>query len=188
MDQVWQTLFSGNSECDFKIAFKLPYTSALSKNRLFKGYRRGGGFFTPKDVIVTKETIKQKIKESLQGRVFVDNKIYVSIFVAKPNARGDAINVIDSLMDAIQDAIGVNDKWYSIQRLDWTISRLNPFIFVSIGQKNEPLESCRYCGRLLPLSFFTKNASRKNGVTQECKECLHLATKIMEDEVEKTAN
>lgn len=50
-------------------------------------------------------------------------KVYISIFAELSNHRGDAVNLIDTLMDSIKVAIGVDDRWFAIKSLDWEIRK-----------------------------------------------------------------
>jgi hypothetical protein len=109
----------------------------------------------------------------------VQNKVWLDIFVQKPNHKGDAVNVIDLVCDAVKDAIGLDDRWFCIRRLDWEIVKENGRVFIGVGQEDvENVQVCSYCGQLLPLTTFTKYRSRKLGVGRECKECRALGRKL----------
>lgn len=178
-DEVWDTLFSPSSLIDKKIALKIPFDINFSKNALWRGIGRGHVFIRKEVKDVKNNLIAEITKFMKEGNItFKQNKVYVSLYVAKPNARSDAINLIDSIMDSIKEAIGVDDRWFCIERLDWTIVKENPFIFVSIGQKDEELQVCSYCGRLLPFSNFGIKSNTKQGISRECKQCLSLARKL----------
>jgi hypothetical protein len=92
--------------------------------------------------------------------------------VQKPDARGDALNVIDAVSDAIKGVLGVDDRWYSVKRLDWQIVKDDPQIYIGISQKSDgDKRICSYCGRILTLDMFWKDKSNRMGVGRECKEC-----------------
>jgi hypothetical protein len=103
----------------------------------------------------------------------------VSIFVQKTNHRGDAINVIDLVCDAIKDAVGLDDRWYSLSSVDWEIVKANPRIFISIGQdSDEDCQVCSHCGDIKALSAFNRNVHARMGVTRICKDCRVAGRKL----------
>lgn len=102
----------------------------------------------------------------------MQNRVWLDILVQKPNQRGDAVNFVDLICDAAKSAIGIDDRWFSIRRLDWQIVKDDPKIYIGIGQEDVPaVQACSSCGRLLPFSEFHKNTRLQNGVSRNCKEC-----------------
>lgn len=65
---------------------------------------------------------------------FKPGKIWLSIFVEMPTARTDAINLLDLIADGVQDGIGINDRNYSIWRLDSEVVKFDPQIYIALGQ------------------------------------------------------
>jgi hypothetical protein len=167
-------IFDGETDLSKNIRIKIPYNTALSKNALFGfGNRRVYMKETGKKI---KEEIFYLIKSEVnkQNIVFVPDKIWVGILVQKPSMNGiDPINVIDLICDAIKEAIGVDDKWFSIRLLDWQIKKENPQIIIEIGQSSDniPKKTCRYCGRIVPLDNMVKNKTSKDGYSTQCKDC-----------------
>jgi tRNA G26 N,N-dimethylase Trm1 len=40
-----------------------------------------------------------------------------------------------------------------------------------MDNNNEQLKKCSHCGRMLPVSEFYKNSGKKDGLSNNCKEC-----------------
>lgn len=100
------------------------------------------------------------------------NKVWIDILVQKPDHRGDAVNVIDLVCDALKDALPVDDRWFCIRRLDWEIAKENPRLFIGIGQaSDQDCQICSYCGQIKELEAFNRSRSRPLGVGRECKDC-----------------
>ena len=113
------------------------------------------------------ELIVHRLREATKGIMVYRNKVWIDIFVQKPDHRGDAINFLDLIADAIKEAIGIDDRWFSIRRIDWQIVKEKPRIFIGIGQDEQDLfdaKICSYCGRILPEKCFGKSK-------RECREC-----------------
>lgn len=83
------------------------------------------------------------------------------------------------MLDAVQEATGLDDRWYSVRRLDWRIVKLNPKIYVGIGQETtEDALACSYCGRVLPLESFGRNAANPLGRSRTCRECSRAGDRV----------
>ena len=158
----------------WSFGFKFPFSSALSKNAIWR-LNGKGHIFNRKESNDMRGMITLLVKNAIRKNniKIVQNKIWLDIFVEKSNARSDAVNVIDLLCDGIKDAIDIDDRWYSIKRLDWSIVKDDPHVYVTIGQESDvPVQACSYCGRLLPYENFHKNSRSNNGIGRECKECM----------------
>ncbi|MDR0474542.1 MAG: RusA family crossover junction endodeoxyribonuclease [Treponema sp.] len=148
----------------WQVTIAIPFSYSGSKNHLWsttgKGhvYRRG-------ESNAMQEQIALMLKCALSGKKIYRNKIWIDIYVQKPDHRGDAINFVDLIADAIKTSVGIDDRWFSIRRLDWQIVKENPRIFIGIGQEATfDAKICSYCGRILPEEMFGKSK-------RECKEC-----------------
>jgi hypothetical protein len=112
------------------------------------------------------------MQSALRGRDIKQNKLWIDLFVQKPDARGDAVNLVDLVCDALKKAAGVDDRWFSIRHLDWEIVKVNPQIFVGLGQEEvSDVQACSCCGRLLTFDAFGKRKSNKSGIGRVCYEC-----------------
>lgn len=106
------------------------------------------------------------------GGEWFDGKVWIDLFVEKPDARSDAINVLDLICDAVKVAIEVDDRWFSIRRVDWSVVKFEPRIYVAVTQAvSEHHRVCSYCGVIKPLGDFAKNRSGPHGHGRECSRC-----------------
>jgi hypothetical protein len=147
----------------------VPFDWAFSKNAVWR-HGRGGHVYARKEAVDCRAGLAAALARS--GGKWFAGKVWIDIYVEKPNHRGDATNVIDLVCDAVKDAIGVDDRWYSIRRLDWSIVKDNPRILVGVAQDAvEDHQVCSHCGRVLVLEEFGKNSSAKNGRARVCRDC-----------------
>lgn len=164
--------FAGDVNLIWKVSVSVPFDWAASKNHLFT-LRRQGHVALRQEGRAFRDALAYTIKSAMTGQKVVQNKVWIDIFIQKPNQRGDAANFVDVICDAIKDAIGVDDRWYSIRRLDWQIVKDDPRIFVGIGQDTTTeVQACSSCGRLMEYHHFHKNKGTKAGISRNCHSCL----------------
>lgn len=126
----------------------------------------------PRESKRKREEIATSIRIGLKDRKVAHNKVWIDILVQKPNHRGDAINVIDLVCDAVKNAVPVDDRWFCIRRLDWEIVKDDPQLIIGIGQETtEDAQVCSFCGQIKPLDAFNKDKRQSLGVGHECREC-----------------
>lgn len=114
-------------------------------------------------------------KEALKGRRIAHRKTWVSFFVQKPNHKCDAINVVDTVCDALKKVMGLDDRWFSIGQVDWEIVREQGRIYIRVAQESdEDTLSCSHCGRVLTLDNFHKNRSGPLGRGRVCLDCTRV--------------
>lgn len=148
-----------------------PFSFNLSKNAIWRNNGRGHVYMR-KEARVARTRLTESVREAAKNIDVKQRKLWIDIFVQMPNHRGDATNVVDTVCDAIKDAVGIDDRWFAIRKLDWQIVKDDPRIFVGIGQEDGPeIQACSLCGQLLPFSAFTKHKRAKNGIGRECKGC-----------------
>jgi len=153
------------------VRISVPFSYATSKNHIYT-LRRNGHIALRKESKNAKMGITHAIRTAVRNIRVANNKLWIDILVQKPNHKGDAINVIDLVCDAIKEAIPLDDRWYSIRRLDWEVVKSNPKLFIGIGQSSSiDCQVCSYCGQIKSLDSFNKNKLNKLGVGRECKEC-----------------
>lgn len=141
-----------------KLRVAVPFNWAWSKNAVWRT-GRGGHVYARRESNAVRDALAARIRNA--GERFYQGKLYVDIFVEKPNHRGDAINVVDVVCDAVKDATGVDDRWYSILGLDWSIVKSEPRIIVGIGQLvDEDHRCCAHCGRVFPSREITRRTCR----------------------------
>jgi hypothetical protein len=162
-------------DLEWVVRTSFPFSYALSKNAQWSSARGGGHVFLRKNASVHRGIVRNVIAAALAraSKTLVEAKVYIDIFVQKPDHRGDAINVLDSVCDAVKVAVGVDDRWFVLRGLDWEIVKHDPQVFVGIGQAtSEPQRVCSCCGAIKGLESFNKNRSMLLGRSRECAECL----------------
>ena len=146
------------------------YSLNSSKNRRWSNTGTGSVFLS-RGVRDYQNELIGRVRNAVKAETVKHTKLWVSIYVQKPNHRSDAINVIDTICDAIKKAIDLDDRWFCIDRLDWEITKKDPKIFIKIGQEDHlDRIACSHCGRILGLEFFNKGGS-KFGVNRSCRDC-----------------
>lgn len=164
----------------WSLRIRVPFSYALSKNAVWSMAQGGGHVFMRKKASQARSVVRDTLASALSesGIAPVEAKVFIDIFVQKPNHKGDAINVIDSVCDGIKDALGVDDRWFSIRGLDWEVVKTDPMIIIGVGQEaREHHRVCSACGRIMPLDAFGKRSGMRLGSSRECLECRRLASK-----------
>lgn len=112
----------------------MPWTPGLSKNRQHGHHRRG--VYLTADAQAARDQLIWLLKSALAGRTFLPrHKVWLAITVQRANVRSDPINVLDAVADAAQMATGVDDRWFAIARLDWSLVRdAPPTVTVALWQ------------------------------------------------------
>lgn len=158
-------------EFAWSVMFSLPFSLNVSKNRRWSNNGRGGKFLS-QGVRDYQDQIIAATSEALKGVSVKQNKLWVSFFVEKPNNRIDAVNVVDTLCDAIKVAAGLDDRWFCIGLIDWAIKKNDPAIIIKISQEaDHDVMCCSYCGELKALEHFTNRANRPLGKDRVCRPC-----------------
>jgi hypothetical protein len=175
------SIFWGTTpELAWLIRIAIPFRYAASKNHLY-AMRSLGHRALRRESRDMRDEITLAFKTALSSSpVHIrQNKIWIDIFVEKPNHKGDAINVVDLVCDGIRNALPVDDRWFSIRRLDWAIAKNNPRLFIGIGQEEvENVQACSTCGHLLDFACFSHHKHNLNGIDRTCKECRKLGRKL----------
>ena len=94
------------------IQTKIPYTPELSKNRK-TGFARGH-YFTRKPHKDAIESLRQIIWGLSQGKKWKKDKVWLEIYFQKDRMNSDVANYVDACADAVKEAIGVDDRYFSI--------------------------------------------------------------------------
>jgi hypothetical protein len=152
------------------IAVEIPFSYLLSKNAIY-GQGIGGHKFIREGVRGRREMLTLLVRSAAAG-VFVDGPIDLALHVEKPNARGDAINVLTTVADAVVDGLGVDDRWFGITCVTWSVVKIEPRVLLGIGQRvTEPHRVCSYCGGIWPMTDFQLNRSGLHGRGRKCRHC-----------------
>lgn len=153
------------------VGVAIPFSYAASKNHLFT-MRSQGHVALRREARSIRDAITVKLRHALRGHHVAHNKVWIDILVQKPDHRGDAVNVVDLVCDGIKAAIPVDDRWYSIRRLDWQIVKSDPRLFIWVGQETaDDAQVCSTCGQVKQLDAFNKRAGNRLGVDRICKDC-----------------
>ena len=179
-EQTMSIIWDGRSGPDllWQIRVSVPFTYATSKNHIY-AMRAQGHVAMRKESVAAREEISLRIKEAVGGVKIVHNKVWLDILVQKPNHKGDAVNVVDLVCDAVKKAIPVDDRWYCIRRLDWQIVKENPRLFIAIGQESdEDCQVCCYCGQIKPFADFNRKSGSHKGIGRECRSCCREGRKM----------
>lgn len=110
----------------------LPYTSNISKNKKFAFRRskvksKGYADFQRSVAIAFKSFCKQLEKR----------KVWIIIFVYRPNMRADPTNFIEGICDGVKVVCpNVDDNYFSCI-CDWFLDKTNPRFEITIIQEKE---------------------------------------------------
>jgi Holliday junction resolvase RusA-like endonuclease len=115
-----------------KLSVAIPFDWGWSKNKMWK-QKRGGGYYMNPDTTDLYNFLFYKIRSSKIPSFKAKEKIYISIYAELENHRGDALNLVDTICDAVKQAILVDDRWFAIKSLDWEIKKSGK-IFIDIEQ------------------------------------------------------
>lgn len=164
-------------ELRWYLRFALPYSEVMSKNAIF-GRGRGGHVFIRKESKQAKERIARAAHECADK--VVQNRVWVDLFVQKPSHKSDAINVVDLVCDGLKVGLGIDDRWFSIRRVDWQVVRVDPQVYVGVGQEDVcASQVCSFCGDVKPLTEFSGNRSNAGGHNRYCKVCVAKRRALM---------
>lgn len=150
---------------------QVPFLYAGSKNHMSAMSNRGHVFMR-KESREYKQAIALDVAKAVAGVNAQINKVWIWLLIQKPNHRGDAVNLLDLVIDSIKHAVGVDDRWFSIGGVDWEVIKREPMIHIGVGQfDTTPSRVCSYCGLLLPLAEFVKNKGGTDGYSRSCFQC-----------------
>lgn len=153
------------------VQFSIPYSLNASKNRRWSNNGESVVYIT-RGIRKFERDLIWEIKLAMGARKVRQRKTWVSFFVQKPNHKSDAINVVDTLCDAIKKAIDLDDRWFSIGMVDWEVVKGDGKIFIRIAQESGGDElSCGHCGRIMSLDNFGKSRGGPFGRQRSCLEC-----------------
>jgi len=149
----------------------VPFSYAASKNHIWT--MAGTHVYSRKESVSFRDDLAAALRKAVNGRA-VPGWLWLDIFVQKPDHKGDAVNVVDLVCDAAKDATGVDDRWYSILRLDWEIRKTDPMLWVRVGQESsEPMRVCALCGE--PRTFDVFMGAGRTHMGRECRDCRRVS-------------
>jgi hypothetical protein len=161
----------------WRVEVRVPFDKSWSKNAMLRSGKDGDVFLRTahKDLrgklglIVAAEIAKRGVR-------VVHHKVWLDILVQKSSHKSDAINVLDGIADSLKVALGVDDNWFCVRRLDWEVVKRDPVVIIGIGQETDQHHRiCSHCGRCLLLSAFpTRNGDPHHCKQRVCAECNRL--------------
>jgi hypothetical protein len=158
-------------DLDWLVGIAVAFSYAASKNHIY-AMRRAGHVALRRESRAIRDEIILRLRAALHGRRIAHNKLWLEILVQKPNHRGDAVNVVDLVCDAVKEAVGLDDRWFCIRRLDWEVVKDQPRLFIRVGQEtNRDCQVCSHCGRVLEFSQFGTRAGATHGIQRVCRDC-----------------
>lgn len=169
----------------WQVSISMPFTYAASKNHLYT-MRRSGHVALRRESRTFRDELTLRLRHALAGRTVAHNKLWIDILVQKPDHRGDAVNVVDMVCDAIKGAVPVDDRWFCLRRVDWEIAKHDPQIYLKIGQEtDQDCQVCSHCGQIRPFSAFTKRRNARLGIDRVCRICRRHGRKLGRVAMEK---
>lgn len=115
------------------VDFVATYNTALSKNAR-RRWGRGARVYTPKLAQEAEATLTAELTKALGRKRFYQNKVYISMHVYKSRTNVDCINFLDAVADVTKVVIKVDDKYFSVKEIDWTVDRVHPRIHIQLYQ------------------------------------------------------
>lgn len=150
----------------------IPFTWRWSKNALWSYANRSGHVFLRREIRDLRDGLALRIKAASRDEKWFQGKIWIGLHVEKPEHKGDAVNLLDTICDAVKRGIGIDDRWFCVRYIDWSIVKRDPKIRIEISQEmSVDFQACSYCGLVLTLDHFNKASGRPLGVGRECKAC-----------------
>lgn len=115
------------------VCVTLRWLAGVSKNARWK--RAARWVYLSPDAQAWQDEAVLLLRQAMRGQRFdPQRKLWIGIHVQKRDHRSDAINVVDAVADAVKLAAGVDDRWYAVATLDWSIVRtVPPVIRVSVA-------------------------------------------------------
>jgi hypothetical protein len=118
------------------VGVSLPFDWQWSKNRIWAA--RAGSYARrlQPQAKARREALTLVLRAELNKKGIrpVVAPLWLAIHVEIPDRRGDALNVLDLVADGVQDATGVNDRWFQLGGLTWSLNREHPALHIAVGQ------------------------------------------------------
>ncbi len=119
-----------------RLQVTMPWSRSWSKNRMWRINQYGRVYLT-NDALQLRDQLAMLLRAQLQGRRVAKEKVYVYVFVRRADLRMDPANADDLVLDAVKQAIGVDDRWFAHSN-DWEIDReREPLLTVTVVCRGE---------------------------------------------------
>lgn len=116
-----------------EMTLEIPLDWALSKNNRITRTKEGRTIFNKNQSQVDALSNALFYMSKSHGCVWGKRKIWIFIIAHKLNLRGDVANFIDSVADAIKEAIRIDDNLYSFV-LDWVVDKKDKIVIKIIQE------------------------------------------------------
>jgi len=156
------------------VAVVLRYDAGWSKNRIWQNDPRGGhGRHLTTWARARRDELAGILRPELARVPLVHHRLWLWLHVSKPDHRSDALNCLDLVADAVQEAAGLDDRWFGLGHLGWDVRPGHGVLRLWCGQEAGAVDSniCGRCGDILPLHAFNRNAGARTGRASTCREC-----------------
>lgn len=155
----------------WQVSITVPFSYAASKNHLYT-MRSRGHVALRRESRAIRDEVTIRLRAALAGRRVAHNKLWIDILVQKPDHRGDAVNVVDLVCDAIKAAVPVDDRWFCLRRVDWEIAKDSPQMYLKVGQaSDQDCQVCSHCGQIRPFAAFAMRKHSRLGIDRICRVC-----------------
>jgi hypothetical protein len=131
----------------------VPFDAGWSKNRMWLARHQGGRRLSP-EARARRDALVRLLRPQV-GEV-VRNALWLRLDVRKADHLGDALNALDLVADAVEIATGLDDRWFQLDGVEWTLGRPPGELMVTAWQEEGLADAtfCAGCGRLLPPDSF----------------------------------
>jgi hypothetical protein len=159
-----------------RVRVKVPLSAAMSKNRMWVHTRRG--VVSSREAHNCKEALIAEVRAAAAagGVHFFRNKVWVDLLVRKASHAMDCVNILDLVADGLKIAIGLDDNWFSVRRIDWEVRPADPHVVVGVLQQTcVDGDVCRECGEVRLPEMFPAVPRNKGGRGTTCVVCTTAA-------------
>lgn len=139
----------------WSVTVTVRHDSSWSKNRMWLARAGTHARRLNPEARERRDRLASLLGRQIQPTMVHRNVLSLTIHVVKADHRSDSINVLDLVADAVELATGLNDRWYALAGLTWSLDPSDPRIVVTVSQANIPdVVACSACGLLLPPEDF----------------------------------
>jgi len=139
----------------WRVTIAAPHDSAWSKNRTWRQGR--GNTFLDQRAKAHRNGLALQLRGAIRsaGYRVAHNRLWVGLHVAQASLAGDATNALPLVLDAVQLATDLDDRWAMVERVTWALELGVPHLVVTVAQADLPdVLACTACRRLLPFDSF----------------------------------
>lgn len=113
-----------------KFKFDIPYDPHLSKNKRYAFYK--SKHKSPEHKNAQKMVTLSYLKEARFFKAPKKGKFWVGYTWYRESMRGDAINFLNPICDAIKTCLDFDDNYFCVSFIEWEIDKKKPRIEIEI--------------------------------------------------------